>query len=196
MTTQQNCPDCGAGVGQPHKINCDIERCSICGQQRIGCNCEDHDPGRSRWTGVFPLLKNVAESLRLSKDERIAAKPQQCYYNGVKAIIHCPEYCVATYVEGYAQLEDGVLIEHGWLERDGEIIDPTLPSEAISYFPGLRFEGEPGISEAIRLPKPDWAEDLPFFYRFGWGGKDSPEFMAAWDAALRCCNATIAEGTP
>jgi hypothetical protein len=34
---------------------------------------------------------------------------------------------------------------------------------------------------------------LPFFYRFGWGGKDSPDFMAAWDAALRCSNAMIAD---
>lgn len=54
MTNHATCPDCGAGVGQPHKINCDIERCSICGQQRIGCNCEDHEPAKSTWTGKWP----------------------------------------------------------------------------------------------------------------------------------------------
>lgn len=44
MTPSNNCPNCGMAVGQPHVSECDIERCSICGSQRVSCDCEGHDP--------------------------------------------------------------------------------------------------------------------------------------------------------
>jgi hypothetical protein len=78
-----------------------------------------------------------------------------------------------------------LLNEHGWLEKDWEIVDHTLPSDEAIYFPGLRFVGERGIAAAMQLAKPGWCEDLPFFYRFGWGGSDSPGFVSARNAARR-----------
>lgn len=54
MTNDNNCPDCGVAVDQPHIKECDIERCSVCGCQRITCNCECHEPMASVWTGELP----------------------------------------------------------------------------------------------------------------------------------------------
>ncbi len=62
----RNCHDCGVNPGQPHAPGCDTERCSVCGEQRIGHEgCEDHDPLFARWTGLWP---GSAEAEQLGKD--------------------------------------------------------------------------------------------------------------------------------
>lgn len=68
MTTQKTCPDCGVAVGQPHKDECDVERCSICGDQRVSCDCEGHDPMASVWTGEWP--SSQTETGRTGNEER------------------------------------------------------------------------------------------------------------------------------
>jgi hypothetical protein len=128
--------------------------------------------------------KDKVESKRISK--LLRAKSQQCYYNAFRVIMDIPEYAEADYVEGLAVIDQAVVIEHGWVEKDGMIVDPTLPSEEMVYFPGLRFEGQRGLAAAVKIPKPKRTrEDFPIFYRFGWGGIDSPEFRAALIAANR-----------
>ena len=182
---RETCPDCGVGIGQIHTNECDVVLCSTCGGQRITCDCNDHDPNKAAWTGYFPKRKNIELSLKLSKDKRIGVKPRQCWYNAFKTLFYCPEYEDATYVEGIAV--DGIAIEHGWLEVNGEIVDPTLPTDDLIYFPGLRFEGMRNLSKALRtIPTSEGTDEgVPLFYRFGWGGRDSVEFQSAWKAAMQ-----------
>lgn len=54
MNELRDCHDCGAKPGEMHKDGCDIERCSICGGQRISCDCKGHDKSFARWTGIWP----------------------------------------------------------------------------------------------------------------------------------------------
>ena len=72
----ESCHDCGAKPGQHHSDNCDVERCSVCGGQRIQCNCDGHDKSFAKWTGIWPgkaeatylgLCLNDFQSLGYSK---------------------------------------------------------------------------------------------------------------------------------
>jgi hypothetical protein len=129
------------------------------------------------------MNKNVDKSKKLRKT--IRSKAQQCYANAWDAIETLEEYKNATYVEGMA-VANGLAIEHGWIEHDGEIIDPTLLDENVAYFPGLRFKGREGLDSTWRIPGMDESGmKLPIFYRFGWGGKNSPEFLQAIVSAYR-----------
>ena len=82
--------------------------------------------------------KNVSESLRL-KDE-YGAQPKQCWYNSATLIAAIPG---AEYVEGYFAVEMRpdfkFPIEHGWLEKDGEVLDVTLAEDKGNYYAARRY---------------------------------------------------------
>ena len=120
----------------------------------------------------------------------VGAEAQQCYANAWRALRDLPELAGALYVEGYAvdRMHDvhaslGV-IEHGWIELDGRIVDPTLHDdrEPLAYYPGLRFTlGE--LHTAMHTIPKTTNEDLPIFYRLGWGGQDSPDMPSRFTSS-------------
>ncbi len=54
IETLSDCHDCHAKPGQVHKPGCDVEHCSVCGGQKLSCDCTGHDPQFARWTGLWP----------------------------------------------------------------------------------------------------------------------------------------------
>ena len=58
MKGEKTCPDCGVKPGEQHDCGCDVERCSVCGGQRLQCSddpaCADHRPKATKWTGEWP----------------------------------------------------------------------------------------------------------------------------------------------
>lgn len=129
-------------------------------------------------------MKDKGESARLRW--LVRGKPHQCYINAARVVLYVAGYADADYVEGLAVIGRAIVVEHGWVERDGIVIDPTLPHKDLAYFAGLRFKGQGGLAVAMQIPKPECTpKDFPIFHRFGWGGIDSPEFRAALVCAHR-----------
>ena len=75
------------------------------------------------------------------------------------------------------------------------MIDPTIPTEEFVYIAGMTINGAEALLEAVeRLPRPDGAERIPLFFRFGWGGERHPGIAAAWRIARRMSDEVIASG--
>lgn len=88
--------------------------------------------------------------------EVIGAANGECWKNALLAVAVLDE---ALYVEGWVVTDLSLLVEHGWVEADGEIVDPTPAYHAgqrrCRYFPGVRYtleEAMSGADDSVILP--------------------------------------------
>lgn len=91
-----------------------------------------------RQDGAWPVdAKLSAEVKRI-----VNAQDKDCYRNAALGLsVLGPD---ARYVEGYAVADDiGLVTEHGWLELNGKVIDPTPvyheKGRQVRYWPAKRY---------------------------------------------------------
>lgn len=118
----------------------------------------------------------------------VHAMPKHCWQNSMDALETCyRDHPSAFYVEGWAVTEYGLVVEHGWVEVDGRIIDPTPSWNEVeegdrAYFAGVRYTLKEMRKERRLCLKEDrWT---PFVHRHGWGW-DHAGYRAAYVAATR-----------
>jgi len=76
----------------------------------------------------------------LSQRAAVGANGKSCWRNAFNALTCLPDLAGAEYIEGWAVMKRSrQIIEHGWLEKDGAVVDPTTPGQIEGYFAGLRF---------------------------------------------------------
>ncbi len=134
--------------------------------------------------------KDEMESKRIGN--KVEVKANQCYFNARRAIRSLPDYSEATYIEGFIVTENGECFEHGWIVKDGKIIDPTLPNGVKSYFPGLEFTGREGIRQFLSTPLGNRYGNYPFHEAFGWNPElDCEIFLEAFRQAMKCLSSVF-----
>ena len=110
--------------------------------------------------------------------DKVDIKPKECFRNALIALSVLPDN--AIYVEGYCvSQDDALLIEHGWIELDDSIIDPTLyQTELAGYFAGLKISKSDIVQRFRR-----GAIELPL-----WVQADSHDMRTAQDNGLKFCS--------
>jgi hypothetical protein len=139
-----------------------------------------------------PTGKDLEESLRVARSVR--AEPKRCWLNARKIVLKLDDYAGASYVEGFAITHDGLVIEHGWVVRDGLIVEPTLPEEVLAYFPGLEFRGRAEIGAFLASRVGRTHERAPFFHAFGFAGQKSPSYSRAMIEAYEHLRSLFSDG--
>ncbi len=142
---------------------------------------QDWNVGRGVMGGVEATF-DIEASQEMAR--RIRARYRRCWLNASKAVHHLgPE---ARYVEGWAIVNrhNPYVIEHGWCEENGKIIDTSYTPfvtggihqlvPPIAYFSGLRFSRTQlaAMVNTRRLP-------------LVWTMQEEPDYEAAFLAAWR-----------
>jgi hypothetical protein len=111
----------------------------------------------------------------------------KCYWNCLKVLETLAKYRDAAYVEGIAVKPTVSIHAHGWIELNGQIIDPTCPTSGLFYYTGFRFDNLQQLKTAMVQTPYDrsYRKDLPFYKRYGRNGELSAAFKEALANALK-----------
>lgn len=121
MSFSDTCPDCGTPVGQPHNNECDVERCSICGTQRISCECEGHDPAKSVWTGEWPTPNSRPHASFKAKMDKVIGMEStlgRCGELIYKSPTGCPLAVIDPEDDDVLSIGQPVSLQHDWLKAN------------------------------------------------------------------------------
>ncbi|MFO1043287.1 MAG: hypothetical protein U0941_15950 [Planctomycetaceae bacterium] len=136
--------------------------------------------------------KDELESDRVG--DMVNVEANECYFNARRVIRSLPDYYEASYVEGFVVTEKGECFEHGWIVKDGKIVDPTLPHGDDSYFPALEFVGQVGIRQFLSTHVGNKYSNRPFHQAFGWNpGIECQDFLHAFKAAMKYLSAEFGD---
>jgi hypothetical protein len=112
----------------------------------------------------------------------VGAQNKDCFKNSVLASMATPG---SFYVEGWAITSFGLVVEHGWVEKDGEVIDPTpvyvQNLDNTKYFPGVKYTSK----EIMKLFGRKSNITVPIVSSKNGHGMEHPEFRRAYIAATR-----------
>lgn len=110
--------------------------------------------------------------------ESTATKPRSAWRTAWRALQSHTDLENGFYVEGWAAPLDGSRVfEHGWLEIDGRIVDPTRWESQLAYFPVLRFDRDQVCDASANRP------ELPVTWRYASRQRINPAYRRAWHAA-------------
>jgi hypothetical protein len=119
----------------------------------------------------------------------VRAQPNQCYKNAWRALVMLPGqfFPDGRFIEGWTvfDLQEQVMIlEHGWVEWKGKIIDPTIFFLTDLDAPVFFF---PGVARSWQEIEALEGELFPHVRCEGYGpdGMDHPGYWAAYQAAQR-----------
>ena len=105
--------------------------------------------------------------------KKVQEIPGPSWLNAVKALDFLPEQ--TAYIEGWiVESESYQVVEHGWLELNGEIMDPSLNTRnVLEYFPGLKLRNPPKQGHL-----------LPFVYHYGLHSKQFESYLETYSKAV------------
>lgn len=134
-----------------------------------------------------PLHPRHSEAVRVLK-QHYSAVAGQCYRNAFDALLPVSSVLGGGsndvyYVEGWVALADFPTLTntHGWLEHEGQVIDPTYQDRATqcAYFPVMHYTLDELMTLLQETPK------FPLFAHDGAEGWTNLKFACAYLAAQR-----------
>ncbi|BAY47717.1 hypothetical protein SAMD00079811_53360 [Scytonema sp. HK-05] len=110
------------------------------------------------------MNKPLDEALSVEVAQRVKSKPKTQFQNAYRAALATQG---AVYVQGFLAFAGKPYkpIEHGWIELENSIVDPTLPylnknAQEIWYFPAQTLTVKE-LKAIIEESKEDYPEDDP-----------------------------------